>query len=358
MALSAACPISYRLGAAALRRAPVVRASVLYAVGGMYGNLEALKYIRQRAEAEVSGPATVVLNGDFNFFNATSDWWRELNATIRRDHIAMAGNCEVESADFSSTGCGCGYPAYTPPEIIKRSDRIVGALRIAAKAARADDESSADELLGWLRKLPKALVAEVGEQKQRVGIVHGDVESLAGWQLGIEVMEPADDALRAALGCDVASGATHLPITPQSTVTEWCAEADVVGLLCTHTCLPFGQLLRPSRLPSQSQSLRLAVFNNGSAGMPNFESTRYGLMTRVSDDPTPPADSLYGGYSGGLRYDALPVHYDHDRWIKRFEAVWPAGSDAHASYHRRLLHGPGGFTPSQAAREGVELLLQ
>ena len=45
----------------------------------------------------------------------------------------------------------------------------------------------------------------MGEQKQRVGIVHGDVESLAGWQLGVEVMEPSDDALRAALGCDVAS---------------------------------------------------------------------------------------------------------------------------------------------------------
>ena len=52
-----------------------------------------------------------------------------------------------------------------------------------------------------------------------------------------------------------------------------------------------------------------------------------------------PPDSLYGVAAGGLRFDALPVHYDHDGWMAQFEAVWPAGSDAHASYHARLVRG-------------------
>ena len=66
-----------------------------------------------------------------------------------------------------------------------------------------------------------------------------------------------------------------------------------------------------------------------------------------------PPDSLYGVAAGGLRFDALPVHYDHDGWMAQFEAVWPAGSDAHASYHARLVLGPGGFTRRHAARDGV-----
>ena len=353
-----ACPLSYRLGASALRRAPVVKcANTLYAVGGLYGNVEALTYIRQRASQETRAP-TVVFNGDFNFFNAEPSWWRLVNETIRRDHVAMAGNCEVEAVDFSSDGCGCGYPAYTSDGIVERSDRIVGRLRVSAQSALAEDAASTSELLDWLRGLPKALIAEVGQRGQRVGIVQGDVESLAGWRLGVEAMEPADEALRNALGCDASSGDSFLPTTPRSEIAAWCAEADVGGLLCTHTCLPFGQLLpRQEAAPARAaQPQHLAVFNNGSAGMPNFESTTFGLITRVSDDPTPPADSIYGGIASGLRYDAIPVRYDHEAWLERFCGLWPAGSDAYESYHRRLLHGPRNFAPRQAAREGVELL--
>ena len=112
----------------------------------------------------------------------------------------------------------------------------------------------------------------------------------------------------------------------------------------------------PPDAPSE-HATPLAVFNNGSAGMPNFAGAngRFGLLTRVSDEPTPPADSLYGAWVGGLRYDALPVRYDHDAWMALFSSVWPAGSAAHLSYYDRLLNGPCGFSVRQAAREGVEL---
>ena len=82
---------------------------------------------------------------------------------------------------------------------------------------------------------------------------------------------------------------------------------------------------------------------------------RAGLITRVSADPTPPPDALYGAVgAGGLRYDALPLHYDHDAFLARFDEVWPDGSAAAASYRGRLLHGPAFFV-AQAARAGVEL---
>ena len=123
--------------------------------------------------------------------NVTPSWWTALNEQIRSNHTATAGNVEVESAavEPSGLGCGCGYPEYFSPGIVERSDRIVSALRSAALGA------DSAELLSWLRGLPRAAVAEVGAQRRRVGIVHGDVESLAGWQLGVEAMEPVDTAV-------------------------------------------------------------------------------------------------------------------------------------------------------------------
>ena len=344
----ASCPLSYRLGARALRAAQTVQCQTLYAVGGLYGNMHALSAIRERAAQELT-PPTLIFNGDFNFFNCEPSWWHDLNRDIMRSprHIATAGNVEVESSAIapSGLGCGCGYPAYVSTGVVERSDRIVAALRDAAAAA------AAPELLGWLRALPLALVAEVGGR--RVGIVHGDVESLAGWGLGVEeAMSPPDEPLRAALGCGDPASQQYLPPTPRETALGWMEEAEVVGLVCTHTCLPHGQAYRDSR--GGAAEWGRAVFNNGSAGMPNFEGQRFGLITRVSADlHAVPPDSLYGVAAGGLRFDALPVHYDHDGWMAQFEAVWPAGSDAHASYHARLVRGPGGFTRRHAAREGV-----
>ena len=232
-----ACPSLLPARSARLRTAPTISApSTLYAIGGLYGNIPALMSIRRRAETEesLSGtPVTLVFNGDFNFFNATPAWWRELNTEVSKHH-ATAGNVEVEmSTDAPPTGCGCGYPSYVSEGMVSRSDRIVAALWSAAA------EAHAPELLRWVRDLPRALVAEVGPARTRVGIVHGDVDSLAGWQLGVEAMAPADEALRKVLGCDKASGeATHLPLTPHDRILDWCDASNVAGLCArTHACL-------------------------------------------------------------------------------------------------------------------------
>jgi len=94
---------------------------------------------------------------------------------------------------------------------------------------------------------------------------------------------------------------------------------------------------------------RRLIINNGAAGLPNFKASTFGLLTRISADPQVPAESLYGTALEGLRFDALPIHYDVVEWLERFRANWPAGSAAHAGYYERIVHGPK-FTVAQAVR--------
>ena len=42
-----------------------------------------------------------------------------------------------------------------------------------------------------------------------------------------------------------------------------------------------------------------------------------------------------------LFVEAVALDYDTQAWEQRFLAQWPAGSDAHASYYRRIVGGPG-----------------
>ena len=144
--------------------------------------------------------------------------------------------------------------------------------------------------------------------------MHGDVDSLAGWALGVELLEPLDLKLRSQLRCEP----QH--VTPRAQLLGWFREAGVDAILSTHTCLPFGQGLEgPEGRQGQGQEAaatadggggqgggveggaaaaaaaaagpeRLVLFNNGAAGMPNFRGVRAGLVTRVP--PSLPLPSL------------------------------------------------------------------
>ena len=96
----------------------------------------------------------------------------------------------------------------------------------------------------------------------------------------------------------------------------------------SHTCLPVLQAFEDAGV----------IVNNGAAGMPNFESTEYGLATRISVSPHPLA--LYRTRLGPLHLEAIPIDYDAAAWRAAFLAQWPEGSDAHASYWRRITEGP------------------
>src|SRR5258708_4752113 len=230
-----------------------------------------------------------------------------VNETVL-EHLALRGNVETEIAgEDSGAGCGCAYPEWVGDAEVERSNEILRRLRGTASAY--------PELRERLAALPMHLVAEIGGL--RIGIVHGDAESLAGRQFSQESLRERPE-LRGAL----------------------LAGAAIDVFACSHTCLPVMQDFATPRGTA-------LVVNNGAAGMPNFRDTHFGLATRIAGTPSPQA--LYGARLGATVVEAVPVRYDYEAWMARFDRVWPAGSPASLSYRKRIASGPGygvGFVPS------------
>jgi hypothetical protein len=291
------CPADYHFSPGALDRDPDLRADVLYVVGGLYGNLAALGEIERMAARE-RGPVAIVFNGDFHWFDAEPAWFATIERGVAR-HGAIRGNVETEIARIHDVGagCGCAYPESVDAGVVTRSNEILAGLRMAAGPAA--------ERLGGL---PMHLVAAVGAL--RIAIVHGDAASLAGWRF-------AHDAL------DDPAGASWLGNVQQ--------KANVDVFASTHTCLA---ALRDFALPR-----RLTVINNGAAGMANFHGTTFGLISRIATRPSPHA-ALYGTARDGVVIEALPVAFDLDAFLERFDQRWPRGSAAHTSYRQRIVAGP------------------
>lgn len=294
------CPLHYCYAPAELARSVALETDCLYVVGGIYGNAMALDAVCELAAHEPEPPA-IVFNGDFNWFNADDAGFRAINSRVLA-HTALRGNVETELAsDDPAAGCGCGYPDFVNDADVERSNRILERLRDTARAHPG--------LRGRLAGLPMHLTAAVGAT--RVAIVHGDCESLAGWGLSREAL--AVPARRAR-------------------VVHWFAQARVEVIASSHSCLP---VLMDFAIGAGAG----VVANNGAAGLPNFGGARHGVITRVALRPSPHA-ALYGTRVNGCHVDALPVHYDQQRWLAEFLANWPAGSPAHTSYLQRVLHGP------------------
>lgn len=302
------CPSHYRYPPGVFGSEPSLEAKALYVVGGLYGNPFALEAILVLARRE---NAALAFNGDFNWFNAEPAEFRKINQAVLQ-HAALRGNVETEIAgDDDEAGCGCAYPEWVGDAEVARSNRILERLRATARGF--------PDLRARLRALPMHLVAKVGSL--RVGIAHGDAESLAGWQFSQEALREHPGRARAALA---ASG------------------IDVFA--CTHTCLPVMQDFPTPRG-------RVLVANNGAAGMPNFRDTRYGLATRVASAPS--EEALYGARLGDMVVEAIPVHYDHEAWMACFDRIWTPGSPAALSYRKRILSGPA-YDVGQAVRIGAQ----
>jgi hypothetical protein len=302
------CPSDYGYDPTAFARPAELSADILYVVGGLYGNLAAAQAVERLAATE-HGAVTVVYNGDFHWFDASDDWFDAVERVVS-PHRALRGNVETEIARTADigVGCGCAYPASVSDDVVARSNQILGELRIAAARAPA--------ACARLARLPTHLVAEVG--RVRIGIVHGDATSLAGWGFTHEVLgSPAAPAALADL-----RGRSRIDV-----------------FASTHTCLA---LLHDTALPGG----RLTVINNGAAGMPNFAGTRHGLISRIAATPSPHRP-VYGLARDGVYIDAIAVDYDHRKFLDRFLARWPAGSPAHLSYAARILEGPA-YTIAQA----------
>jgi len=299
------CPLSYRTQAAAFAGPATLQSDTLWVAGGLYGNVCALERLLNLVESE-RGTKTLVFNGDFHWFDVDASDFATIERAVSM-HVSTRGNVETELArPAERAGCGCAYPDWVGDDTVERSNRIIERLRATAQAL--------PDSCRRLAALPMTALAEVGGE--RIGIVHGDADSLAGWGFSQEVLATRD-GLRAA---------------------ERAFDAAAVRVFASsHSCLPVLQGFAGDR----------ALVNNGSAGMANFAQTRYGLATRIS--VTPSAAALYRLRVGRLCVEAIPIDFDPGAWMRRFLAQWPAGSDAHASYFGRISHGPS-YRIEQALR--------
>jgi hypothetical protein len=262
--------------------------------------------------ANEPGEVSVVFNGDFHWFDATTKRFADLDRRVS-EHRALRGNVETELARSGDTGvgCGCAYPDSVDNDTVERSNLILVRLRQCVDALPGMHQRLAD--------LPMMLTAYVGGL--RVGIVHGDAESVSGWRFSIDALDfPASrrwlEEVRSASRIDVFAS--------------------------SHTCLP---ALRDFSLDSG----RLTVINNGAAGMPNFRGTHYGVLTRIGLRPSP-HPTLYGIKRDGVFVEALPIPYDQRRWLREFADDWPPGTPAYVSYYSRIADGPQ-LTLNEAFRE-------
>lgn len=315
------CPLHYHYGPDVFRQAPAAPLrdlEVLYVVGGLYGNELALQEILRLFEAE-RGRKRLVFNGDFHWFDVDPARFARIQQAVLT-HTALRGNVETELADPDShadAGCGCAYPEWVDDGVVERSNRILNQLRGAVTPSQREA----------LSDLPMWLTAKVGDC--RIGIVHGDAQSLAGWSFAQE---------------HLSDPARH------DEVRDWFGRADVDAFASSHTCLPVFQRL----IQSSPGSLRQHgwVLNNGAAGMPNFRGDPAGLLTRIALTPCEGPLSRAGVVHRGLHIDALAIEVDPAAVRQTFLAQWPAGTDAHASYFDRIESGPD-YQPHEVIRQEI-----
>lgn len=305
----------YQYGPAVFNVAPEPRLAeldVLYVVGGLYGSELALQEVLRLFEQE-KGRKQLVFNGDFHWFDVDPNVFERVQRQVL-SHIALGGNVETELSDEDpdiGAGCGCAYPDWVGEEVVARSNRILNRLRSATTTSQRRA----------LALLPMWAVASVGDK--RIGLVHGDAQSLAGWGF-------AQEHLR---------NQAHLGV-----VRGWLHRANVDAFASSHTCLPVFQKITVSTKPGACW-----ILNNGAAGMPNFNGDRAGLLTRIATQPFAGPERRFGVRQDNVFMDGLAVELDQNEAQRRFLSQWPPGSDAHASYFSRLIGGPD-YAPGDVIR--------
>lgn len=311
------CPTDYQLSPTAFDRGATREPDldVLYVAGGLYGNLFALTQIEKLLDQELAGKTRLVLNGDFHWFDVEPEWFTKVHERTAR-HWLTRGNVETEMCRGGATdaGCGCAYPDSVPDDDVMRSNQIMQSLGQTARDVLGP--AGLPEVAG----LPDVMTVRVAGR--RIGITHGDDQTLAGWSF-------AQDQLATTISGGLAGR---------------MAGSNIDVFASSHTCLPVADTM-------QSNGVEHCVINNGSAGMANFAGTTFGVVSRIAcvDGPPPPVTPLYEASVGPLRVSALPVVFDQQAWLARFMACWAPGSAARVSYLDRIRRGPD-YRLSQAAR--------
>ena len=269
-----------------------------------------------------------MFNGDFHWLDVDPKDFVAVSETVLAHH-ATKGNVEAELASAEDAGCGCAYPDYVDDAVVERSNQIMTRLR--ATAGRFP------ELRAPPGRTPRYLTATVGGQRSA-----SSMAILSPWPAGGWPWRPWNRATSWSAARSAGKGRRlHLLSCWSGSVARRSA------------CSPAPTPGCPTPRTSDGARRRLVV-NNGSAGLGNFADTTYGVITRLSSDPQPPADSLYGISLETLRCDAVPVRFDLALWTARFLAQWPPASPGHDSYLARITQGTQ-LRLHQAARGDVKL---
>lgn len=290
---------------------PFAQCETLICVGGLYGNVEAMKTVVNMLEEEV-GRVCVVLNGDYHWFDGTLESFKEIEQLVK-PYYPMNGNVEFELSreQACGVGCGCSYPTTMSDAFVGRSNAIYERM----KSAIDQEPGLAESLFGR----PSWGIVQVGDAL--VGLTHGDEKSVSGWGCSVDNLQNEDrlnelDSFFKAHSVDILS------------TTHTCAAAAVK--------LPHG-----------------VVINNGSAGLPEYKDLLYGLISRISLNPHP--DAIYRTKFKGVYVEAVPVRYDQAAFISWFDSIWESDSPAAQSYRPRAVGGPDTVF-EDAVGEGFEIL--
>jgi hypothetical protein len=290
------CPLSYQYPPTIFKQQSVHECETLYVVGGLYGNSPALTSIEALVALEPQAP--VVFNGDYHWFDAQPEWFADIDRRVRA-FTRLRGNVETELANQSDDlGCGCAYPSAVSQVTVERSNQIQKKLKDAVSSQFLADAAS----------LPMTLTYQVGPTK--VGVVHGDAQSLAGWQFDPSQL---DDP------------ANHVKIA------QLFKQSGMDVFASSHTCAPGIRVFESFG----------AVINNGSSGMANLPDSSHGIMTRISVHPAPKSlPVLFSQNFRGVLLQAVKVDFDLVQWQQQFLRTWPPQSPAYESYFERITHGP------------------
>mmetsp|Transcript_9836 Transcript_9836/g.12329 ORF Transcript_9836/g.12329 Transcript_9836/m.12329 type:complete len:354 (+) Transcript_9836:3-1064(+) len=321
--LSSSCSVEYRTEISSYKTADISSTKILYAVGGLYGNVLALEKLNSlvRRDVDKYHDVTVVFNGDFNFFNIDKASWIKINSEIQQKFglrtgakvIATKGNIEHEVASREFSGCGCAYPDDVDPKVSLRAGAIVDQLREIAHS-----KDMPHWILPWLRNLNWHTTFRIGSMQ--ITLVHGDPDCVNGWSLAANAK------------------------TSQHIVERFFDNTNSSILACTHTCLAHLTQIPDGRI----------IINNGSAGISNFQNSTSGLVSRIAPTNAPPLDPnlcAFGSSLADIRVDALHLHFDSTSWLQHFFLPnWPPESPAHSSYYDRISFGVPHWTPQHAER--------
>jgi hypothetical protein len=130
------CPLHYRYRPSDFAVPASSCCEVLYVVGGLYGNVQALHRVLDLFELE-RGDKRLVFNGDFHWFDIDARAFSQVQRGVLAFE-ATRGNVETELAASPDHGgdsvCGCAYPDWVGDAVVERSNRILATLRHTARA--------------------------------------------------------------------------------------------------------------------------------------------------------------------------------------------------------------------------------